>query len=197
MSGRGASVAVLAELALQANQPAHLFELRFDATDGGTLYFTDSYRAITWNNQIYSAGGHLISFSGLTESAELRIADVKGQLSGVDQTMIAQILLKQYLDRRLLIYKAFFDEATQAIKVDPFPIHDGRMDEPTIDEDPGTGKSIVQITSHDQFADFERRAGRHTNPADQNLHFPNDRCFDLMAQNAGSQVVTVWGAARP
>jgi hypothetical protein len=197
MSGRGASVAVLAELAAAQNQPAHLFEFRFDVADGGTLYFTDSYRTISWSGNTYTAAGHLLSFSGLTESAELRITDVKGQLSGVDQTMIAQILTKQYMDRRVLIYKVMFNTATQAIIVDPFPIHDGRMDEPSLQEDPDTGKSIVQITSHDQFVDFERKMGRHTNPADQNLFFPTDRSFDLVAQNAGSQITITWGAVRP
>lgn len=197
MSGRGASVAFLAELDQPNNQPAHLFEARFDAGDGGTLYFTDSYRAIVWNGNTYTAAGHLLGFSNLTESAELRIADVQVQLAGVDQSMISQVLTKNYIDRQLLIYKAMFDRATQAIIVDPVPIHDGRMDEPVVSEDPDAGTCTVRIVSHDQFADFERRAGRHTNPQSQNLFFPNDRCFDLVAQNAGSQVTLTWGAAGP
>jgi len=197
MSGRGASVDVIAELAKGANQPAHLFELQFDVADGGTLYLTDSYRAISYGGNSYSAAGHLLSFSSLTESAELRITDLRAQLSGVDQTMIAQVLNKQYLDRHLVIYKAFFDVATQALIVDPIAIHNGRMDEPLIQEDPVSGSSVVQITSHDQFADFERRSGRHTNPADQNLYFPTDRAFDLVAQNAGKQTTLMWGVPRP
>jgi len=197
MSGRGASAAFLTESAKAANQPAHLFEARFDAADGGTLYFTDSYRNITWGGNTYTALGHLIGFTGLTESAELRITDVRVTFSAVDQTMVSQVLQKQYLDRRLVIYKAFFDEATQAIVVDPVSIHDGRMDEPTLNEDPEGGRSTVQVVSHDQFADFERKSGRHTNPTDQALFFPSDKAFDMVAQNAGSQVTLTWGAPAP
>lgn len=194
MSGRGASASVLTEIAKGANQPAHLFEARFDAADGGTLYFTDSYRSISWGGNTYTALGHLLGFTGLTESAELRITDVRVTFAAVDQTMVAQVLLKNYIDRRLIIYKAFFDVSTQAIVVDPVAIHDGRMDEPTLQEDPDAGRSTVLITSHDQFADFERKAGRHTNPQDQNLYFPTDRAFDLVAQNAGSQQTLMWGS---
>jgi hypothetical protein len=56
------------------------------------------------------------------------------------------------------------------------------MDEPRIVEDPEAGKCVVQVASRDQFADFEKLAGRHTNPHDQNIWFPFDRAFDKLAQ---------------
>jgi hypothetical protein len=194
---RGASAAVQAEWAKAANEPALLLEARFDAADGGTVYLTDSYRAVVWGGNTYAAGGHMLGFTGLTESAELRITDVTVELSGVDQTWVSIILAKQYLDRRLLIYKMFFDQASGALMVDPFAIHDGRMDEPRSDEDPQPGKHTISVKSRDQFADFERRNGRHTNPNDQRALFPGDGCFDLVAQLAGQQVQLVWGAVRP
>jgi len=197
MANRAATAAVQAEWAKAANEPAHLYEVRLDAGDGGSVYMTDSYRQVLWNGNTYGALGHALAFSGLTESAELRIADATLQLSGIDQSWISIILSKQYVDRRLLIWKLFFDQATEALMVDPVAIHDGRMDEPTVNEDPANGKCTVTIKSRDQFADFERLSGRHTNPIDQNLWFPNDRAFDLVAQNAGAQISLLWGAARP
>jgi hypothetical protein len=171
--------------------------VRLDTSDGGSVYMTDSYRQIVWNGNTYGALGHALTFSGLTESAELRIADATLQLSGIDQSWISIILSKQYVDRRLLIWKMFFNQATEALMVDPVAIHDGRMDDPRVDEDGPAGKSTVTIKSRDQFADFEKLCGRHTNPIDQNLWFPSDRAFDLVAQNAGSQMTLLWGAARP
>jgi hypothetical protein len=71
------------------------------------------------------------------------------------------------------------------------------MDEPKIDDDPDSGKSLVQLRSHDQFADFERTTGRHTNPNDQALWFPNDRAFDQIAQLASQQQRFTWGRSLP
>lgn len=192
MSARGASAAVQAEWAKAANQLAHLLELRLDAADGGTLYRTDSYRTISWGGNSYLALGDFLGFSGLTESAEQRITDVTVTFSGVDQTWLSIVQLKQLLDRRLLIYKVFFNTATEAVIVDPVSIHDGRISEYSVQEE-ASGKCEVTLHSQDQFADFQRLSGRHTNPNDQNIWFPADRGFDLTAQNAYQRRQLIWG----
>lgn len=191
---RGSTAAVQAEWAKAQNQPAHLVEVRFDAADGGSVRLTDAWRNVDWNGNTYFALGHLLGFEGLLESVDLRVVDVTLLLSGVDQTWIALILGKQYIDRRLLVYQMFFDQTTEQLIVDPVMIHDGRMDEPSIDEDPSSGKCVVSIKSRDQFADFERLSGRHTNPNDQNLFFPSDRGFDMNAQMVGQRFELMWGA---
>lgn len=196
MANRGATAAVQAEWAKAQNQPAHLLELRLDAADGGTVYFSDSYRTVVWGANSYTALGHLASFSGVIESAELRIADATIELSGVDQTLIALILSKQYIDRQLLVYQMFFSSSADALVVDPFPLHDGRMDEPVMQEDPDSGKCVVQIKARDQFADFERMAGRHTNAIEQSQWFPADKAFQLMAETAARQKELMWGGNR-
>lgn len=193
---RGASALVQAEWAKSQNAPCHLIELQFDAGDGGTVYITDSYRAITYNGNSYIALGALLDFGGVSESVEMRVTDAQLTLQGVDQTYIAAFLQRQYLYRRMLVYKAFLGTA-DALIVDPFAIHDGRMDEPAIQEDPDSGRCVVQLRSHDQFADFERLTGRHTNPNDQALWFPNDRAFDLVAQLAAQQQKFTWGRSLP
>lgn len=193
MAGRGASGAVQAEWAKSANEPAHLVEVRFDVADGGSQYMTDSWRNVSYSGNTYFALGHVLGFDGLVESADMRITDVTLNLSGIDQSWISLLLSKQYIDRRLLIYQMFFDQTTEQLIVNPIVIHDGRMDEPSINEDPAGGKCIVQIKSRDQFADFDRLSGRHTNPNDQNLFFPNDRAFDMNAQLVGQRLQLMWG----
>lgn len=190
MAGRGASVAVLAEWAKNKNAPAHLIELAFDAAEGGPVYMTDAARNIIWNSHNYIGLGQLLGFSGMTESMELRIADVTLELSGVDQTLISQILRKQYIDRVLTVHQMFFD-GVDALIVDPVAVHSGRIDEPTISEDPDSGKCVVSLASRDQFADFEKPSGRHTNSHDQNIWFPSDRSFDRLAQL--NNMTFTWG----
>lgn len=195
MAARGASAAVQAEWAKSANEPAHLVEVRLDAADGGTVYLTDSWRAVSYAGNVYSGLGQMLGFDGLVEAVDMRVTDLSFRLSGVDQSWVSIVLSKQYIDRRLLIYQMFFDQTNEQLIVNPVVIHDGRMDEPTIEEDPASGKCVVTISSRDQFADFERLSGRHTNPNDQNLFFPNDRAFDMNAQLVGQRLQVLWGAA--
>lgn len=177
---RNASAAVQAEWAKAQNAPVHLLEAYFDTADGGTVRLNDSYMSIVWGGNTYSAVGDFLDFDSLTESMEQRIADVAVRLSGVSQTFIAVFLQRQYIDRRLVIYQAFHGSA-DALVVDPFAIHDGRMDEMRVVEDPASGTSTIEVASRDRFADFERLSGRHTNSHDQNLWFPTDRGFDALA----------------
>jgi hypothetical protein len=103
-----------AEWAKAQNAPAHLVQLQFDAGDGGTVYITDSYRTIVFGGNSYLALGALLDFSGVNESVELRVADAQLTLQGVDQSYIATILQRQYLYRRLLVYKAFMGDGRRA-----------------------------------------------------------------------------------
>lgn len=192
MADRGASAAVVAELVKPANQPLHLFEVHFDAV---TLYITDGYRSIVWGGNTYVANGHLLNFQGVQESTQLLIPQATVTLSGVDQVWVSEVLAQNYVDRRLVIYKAFLSTIDDSVIVSPFPMFDGRMDAPSIDEDPA-GKSEVTITAASQWADFERRPGRHTNNQEQQLWFAGDRFFELVSQVSK---ISVWGrpAASP
>lgn len=192
MTARGASAAVQTQWGSASNRPGHLCQIQLDAGDGGTVYLTDYSRAVSWGGNSYIAGGHLLGFQGLTESADLRVRDVQVTLSGVDQSWISTILAKQYFKRPLLIYQAFFD-SSDAVIVDPVLIHSGFMEDPRVEEDPGAGTCTVTIVSRDQFSDFERPSGRHTNSNDQRLYFSGDPSFDMWAQIALAQRQFIWG----
>ena len=178
MAERGMTAAARAEAAKAQNQPLHLLEVHFDT---GVLRVSDHFRAVNWDGNTYQALGTLLSFSGIRESAELRVFDLTVQLSGVDQTMIASVLVEDYIDRRLVIYKGFQNDRGEVI-VDPVAIFDGRMDAPVIEEDPESGKCVVAVTAGSHFVDFERTPGRRTNSAIQETFFPGDRFFDAVSE---------------
>lgn len=185
MSGRGATSAVLTELGKSANSVAHLVEVRLDAADGGTIYMTDSYRAITWNGNTYQALGHFLGFEQLEESRELKVAQARLTLSGVDQAWYSYLLTKHYLGRTAVVYKAFFD-GNEGLIVDPFAICQGPMDAPEIDEDPTSGQNTITVQVTSLGADIDRVAGRRTSVSDQQRFFPNDTAFKLCPQVSGT-----------
>jgi len=178
VSGRGASTAFRAELAKDANRPIHLFELYLD--DAST-FATDAYRTITWNGNTYVANGRFLEYDGIEEAADLSVGQTRVTLSGVDQSEIAGVLSHEYIDRRLVIRKAFLAD-DESVVVDPIPILDGRCDAPAVVEDPDSGMCTVTLTAGNHWIDFERKAGRHTNHQEQQLHFPGDLFFEYVSQ---------------
>lgn len=184
---RGASAAFLVELLKSTSSPCHLVEVHFD---DGTIYMTDAWRSVVWGGNTYVANGHFLNFSGLSETAELQVHTLNLSVSAVDQTWIAAALTKPYINRRVAIYKAFLDY-TQSVVTLPIEIWRGGMDGMQIVDAPD-GKCAVAISATGQHGDFDRRAGRHTNPSEHKIFFPGDTFFDRCAQ---LNKVIKWGAA--
>jgi len=178
MADRGATAAVIAELAKSKNQPFHLVEVGFDLTP---IYITDAWRNIVWNGQTYTALGHFLGFSDIEETSELQVANLTAQLSGVDQSVISAVLTENYIDRPLKIYKGLLDE-NMAVIADPILIFEGRMDSPVIEENPDDGSCTVAVTATNAWVDFERLSGRHTNHEEQQLFFPGDMGFEFSSE---------------
>ena len=184
---RGASAAFLTELVKSTNSPCYLLDVFFD---DGTVRMTDAWRAVSYGGNTYTAQGHFLNFNGLTETAELQVPNLSVTVSAVDQTWVSIALTKAYINRRIVLYKAFLDY-TQALITSPVIIFEGTLDGMSVADSPD-GKCSVQVTATSQWGDFERRPGRHTNPQEQQITFPSDKFFDYCAQlNKDIR----WGAA--
>jgi hypothetical protein len=182
---RGASAGFLTELAQVNNSPVYLVDVYFDSS---TDRMTDAFKSLTIGGNTYNAFGEFLGFSGLSETEGMNIPNITLQLSGVDQAWIAVALATPYLDRRIVISKTFID-ATGAVTIAPVVIFDGRMDGMSIADQPGS-TSTVSITATNQFVDFQFAAGRHTNMAEQNVHFPDDLFFEY---SSSVTVDVTWG----
>jgi hypothetical protein len=175
---RGATFETLRELASSSSSPFHLYELYLD---GSTVYATDGYRAVLWQGNTYIADGSFLGFDSIEETGDLTGAQTTVTLSGVSQVYIAELLLRNYVDRRLVIRKAFWSTAGSII-VDPITLLDGRVDAPVITENPVDGTCTIALTAGSHWVDFERKAGRHTSDAEQHLWFPGDTGMRLISE---------------
>jgi len=178
MADRGATAAVITELGKSKNQPFHLVDVLFDSSP---LYLTDAWTNIIWNGKTYTALGHFLGFSDIEETSELQVASLTAQLSGVDQSVISDVLAENYIDRPLLIHKGFLDD-NMAVIADPILIFEGRMDSPIIEENPDDGTCTVAVTATNAWVDFERKSGRHTNHEEQQIFFPGDMGFEFASE---------------
>lgn len=183
MSGRGADVANLAEWGADYCHPVHLLEMDFNPW----VYLTDAAIDVSWNGNSYLAS-QFLGFGPIQETSELLVNTCSISLSGVDSAVVAILLQESYLNRHVKIRTAMLDSSLALIGT-PVLVFDGRMDNPTITITGDTVTVIVDGVSH--WTDFDRRAGRHTNDAEQQTFFPGDRGF----QPAGKIPKTVfWGA---
>lgn len=174
---RSATGAFSAQLALSTNTPIYLFELYFDS---GTDWMTDCAVPVSWGGNAYLSTGRMLSFSGLTETSDMQIPSTTLTFSGVDQVYVSIALNQPFMDRRITIYKAFLDSA-MAVVTSPVLMFDGRMDTMTVSDTPGDSTTI-SITATNQWADFNRKPGRHTNSQEQEIYFPGDKFFEYVTQ---------------
>lgn len=177
---RGLDINSSIALGADAIHQAHLVEVCFDAPTG-TLYLTDAFRDLVHSGQTYLRGGNLLQIGDVEEHAALLVPEITVAFSGVDQAMTSLLLQEQYLDRTLVVRRAYLNADTGEIAtVEPY--FEGHMNLPVISEDPDDGTSTIAVTVTSIWVDFERSPGRQTNHETQQLWFPGDRGFEFAGQ---------------
>ena len=134
-----------------------------------------SSMGIGQGTQTFTALGPFLQFGNVDESADFQINSVTVTLGGVRDADLQLFLGNQYLDQPLKIFRVWYDGSGAMID-NPVMIFDGRIDKPVISDDPENGITIGCAASS-QWVDYERRAGRHTNPSEQKFFFPSDTGF--------------------
>ena len=152
------------------------------------LYFTstnididyDSATAPDSGTNTYLAQGQFLNFSNITESSDIRVGQLDMTFTAVDTTTVSLLINNEYMNKRVVIYRAVLAGDYSFTSDDVFTVFDGIIMGYSIQE---TNESAtVTITVASQFADFERTNGRKTNPASQQVHFPTDKGMDFSAQ---------------
>lgn len=171
LAGRQIFVADLIELQLSTTQ-------YLTTTNINISY--DSATAPDAGTNTYLAQGQFLAYGNIVESADLRISSIDMTFTAVDTTTIALLMSNDYIDKRVVIYRAILDEDYSFTSDDIWLMFDGAVTAYGIKETENT--ATVTITIASQFADFLRKNGRRTNPASQNIHFSSDKGMDFSPQ---------------
>jgi hypothetical protein len=108
---RGLSSAVKTQLASGSFVMAHLVKLELDST----YYYTDFSSDIVDGSDTYSANGFLQEVDAITESTGLTTGGFALTLSGVNQTIISDVLNNGHLHRKITVKRAFLNDSTVAV----------------------------------------------------------------------------------
>tara|TARA_R100000734_G_scaffold14999_1_gene11150 strand:+ start:1620 stop:2207 length:588 start_codon:yes stop_codon:yes gene_type:complete len=179
---RGLHSDVQAELAKDKITFVDLIELHFDTADGGTKFLNNgqfSFNASTdtsGGSQTFNANGEFISFEMIKETESAKVNEINIVLSGASNTFTTLFLNNDYVERRVVIYRQFFDTANATIQ-SPVMLFDGEMKNFTVNEQQDT--STVTIKSASVFYNFEDNNGRRTTDTNQKRFFPNDRGLEF------------------
>lgn len=175
---RGLGSTITNELSRDRLRFADLLELHFESPND--LYLTNGPIDITVNTststgETFAANGELLSFDTVTETGQARVNQVNFSLSGASNTITNLFLNNNYVDRRIVIYRQFFNNQSVAIGT-PVMLFDGEMTAFNINES-GTS-STLNVTSSSVFYDFDRINGRRTNTTSQQTIFAFDKGMD-------------------
>tara|TARA_Y100000592_G_scaffold96477_1_gene165053 strand:- start:752 stop:1333 length:582 start_codon:yes stop_codon:yes gene_type:complete len=152
------------------------------------LYFTSSNIDIDFDSNTapdsgvntYLAQGQFLYFGNIVESSDLRVGQVDLTFTAVDTTTVALLLNNNYMNKRVVIYRAILDEDYSFTSDDVFTVFDGRIMNYNIRETDST--ATVTMTVASLFADFERKNGRRTNNASQQRVFSSDLGMNFSAE---------------
>jgi len=158
---------------------ANLVEIHLTSFAGNNIiiHLTDYFNDIDYNGYTYQAIGSLVGISAIDSSSDLQVQDIKITLEGVTQTYFSYVLQFYYIDRKCCIHKVFLNNTTDIIIGSPIKVFEGRLNNPTIQDDPIGGTSVLTLTVSNYLSDFDKKPTRFTNDTQHKGLYPDDNFF--------------------
>lgn len=181
---------VVSAIASGSYRYAHLVEIQWDSSNGGTDYLTDAQFDIVDNSQTYTASAFLLSSTTVEESTKISTNSIQISISGVNQTYISALLALnyKYIDRKVVISRVILGD-TNLVVGESVIVFSGRISSFKINET--LESSIVTLTVANHWEDFGRVNGRKSNPTHQSKVDPEDEIFEFCSGLKAEKIT--WG----
>ena len=127
--------------------------------------------------ELYTANRFLLDIGSVRESDKLTAGSIGIQLSGINQTLIADFLNNGHINKKVTIKRAYLNATTYAV-IDTLSIFTGRIDSMQIGDTDDATIIDLQVSNH--WGDFNRKAGRLSTSNSQQQFFPNDKGLDFI-----------------
>jgi len=128
----------------------------------------------------YKANGFLRGLGAIREQSSINIGSIKLGISGVNQTVISDILTNGHLNRKVTVKRVFLDSNYALITDAVFSVYSGRIESMNIRD--SEEDSMMELSVANHWVDFERDSGRQTNNTSQQHYFPNDVSMEFAPQ---------------
>jgi hypothetical protein len=166
-------------------RPAIFVEIHFLT---GPVYVWSGAGSIAWGGVSWLDVGNFGSISPIEEGATVSARGITLSLSGVDPTLLSDVLNEYQQNLPAVIYFGVRDN-TGALIPNPITSWAGRTDQPTITVD---GESAtISIACENRLVILNNSVERRYTDADQKRDYPDDRGFEFV--NAIQNVTIYWG----
>jgi hypothetical protein len=149
-------------------------------TNGPVNLVYDSPTAPDAGNNTYLAQGQFLGFGNISETRDIRVGQLDIAFTAVDYTTLGYVLNNEYIDRRVVLYRAVLDSTYSVDANKVFQYFDGRISDFNITE--SSKDCILSLSVSSQFADYEKTNGRRTNNASQQKYFSADVGMEFAPQ---------------
>lgn len=159
------------------------YELVYIGVNNG-YYLTNAPFNISYGGNSYKAAGALLSIDTIVEDIGFEIQKLSISVSGLaylsNDTLpfMQEILGVNYIDKDVVIHRAYY---THDVYQDSLEVYKGYIDSALATDGNGDGAG-VSITTSNNWSDFSRVTGRHTNTVSQQVYFPTDLGFEFSKQ---------------
>lgn len=166
-------------------RPAIFVEVHFIS---GPVYVWTGAGSISWGGKTWAGVGQFGSISTIEEGATVNARGITLALSGVDPTLLSDVLTDYRQGLPAIIYFGVREEDGTLIP-NPITSWAGRTDQPTITVDGDS--ATISITCENRLVVMNNSVERRYTDADQKRDYPDDRGFEFV--NAIQNVTIYWG----
>lgn len=144
---------------------------------GSGYYLTNAPFDINYGGNNYISAGSLISVDGVEENAGFEIERLNIVVGGIDplpgdtDPFIKRILGLDFIDKDIIISRIYYNQGSA---VGTVQLYNGYINSAGVERGLGEQGVIVKIESSNNWTDFARLNGRHTNDNSQQSVFPGD-----------------------
>jgi hypothetical protein len=180
---RGLHSDITTELAKGKFTMVHLVALTLGTfASPSVYYYTDAPNDLTESGDTYLANGFLLGLGAISESQSMSVGNLNLTISGVNQTIISQVLNNGYLYKTVTIKRAFLDSSNDLISSNSvYTCYKGLIAGMQIADKKDS--SIIQFTLNNHWSSFGKISGRMTTPDSQHQFYSPDYGFDRMASS--------------
>jgi hypothetical protein len=180
------SSAVLTALASQQLSIGFLVEFNFVS---GPSYIWSGFGNLSWNSHTWVGVGALGSISTVSEASTVEAKGMTLTLSGIDATLLPDVLNEFAYGNTVTVYLAFFSGG--AVITSPLIIFQGRQDQPVINISGAT--ATISINCESKLMDMNVACNRTYTQEDQNRDWPGDLGMNFVSSI--QEMTIYWGSA--
>lgn len=187
---RGIASAVTTDIASERHIRMVTFvKLEFDS---GTLYLHDSIGTFTWadpddGSQAWLGVGDFGGIGSIEENRTMSAYEMTLVLSGLDSSLMDEVLNQSYQGRGVTIYLGALDLDTGALLATPNEIWGGTMDVARMTL--GVDQNAIEVTCESDFARLRDISGRTFSDSDLQAEYAGDTFLQYMTAMEDAKIV--------